>query len=132
MSEWLKPAGAGQPGEAPRRVKTVVVEQAPAPRVLYARVIAGLMKRNRTAPLPASRLVMPAAKLDPAAIERYARVCGFIPEQGVPLTFPHVLAFPLHLMMLTDPSFPWSALGVVHLANSVRLRRPLAAGQSLR
>ena len=35
-------------------------------------------------------------------------------------------------MMLTDPSFPWSALGVVHLSNSVRLRRPLAAGQGLR
>jgi acyl dehydratase len=135
MSEWLKPAGAGQPGqpgEAPRRVKTVVVENVPAPHVLYARVMSGLMKRNRAAQLPASRLVIPAATLDPVAIERYARVCGFIPEHGVPLTYPHLLAFPLHLMLLTEPAFPWPALGLVHLANSVRLRRPLALDDTLR
>ncbi len=73
-----------------------------------------------------------SARLNAEHIGRYARVCGFIPEHGVPLTFPHVLAFPLHLLMLTDPSFPWSVLDVVHLSNSVRLRRPLAAGQHLR
>jgi acyl dehydratase len=50
----------------------------------------------------------------------------------VPLTYPHLLAFPLHLLMLTDPAFPWPALGLVHLANQVRLRRPLAYKDLLR
>jgi acyl dehydratase len=114
------------------RAKTVVIERLPAPARLYARALSGLIKRGRESRLPALRLVRPAAPLEPVAIERYARVCGFIPEHGVPLTFPHLLAFPLHLLMLTDPAFPWPALGLVHLANHVRLRRPLAYGDVLR
>ncbi|MDR5779667.1 MaoC/PaaZ C-terminal domain-containing protein [Caballeronia sp. LZ065] len=114
------------------RTRTVVVETVPPPARLYGRALPALFRRSHAPQLPAIRLVRPDVKLDPEAIGRYARVCGFIPEQGVPLTFPHVLAFPLHLMMLTDPSFPWSALGVVHLSNRVHLRRPLMAGQALR
>ncbi|RDK03594.1 MaoC/PaaZ C-terminal domain-containing protein [Paraburkholderia lacunae] len=130
----------GEPGDPFRsahaasavRPKTVVIEQLPAPAKLYARALSGLVKRGRDTRLPALRLVRPAAPLDPAAIGHYARVCGFIPEHGVPLTFPHLLAFPLHLLMLTDPGFPWPALGLVHLANHVRLRRPIAHNDVLR
>ncbi|MEW6344676.1 MAG: MaoC/PaaZ C-terminal domain-containing protein [Paraburkholderia sp.] len=126
-----EPSGLGHAYGA-ARPKTVVLEQLPAPAKLYARALSGLLKRGRHSQLPALRLVRPAAPLEPAAIERYARVCGFIPEHGVPLTFPHLLAFPLHLLMLTDPAFPWPALGLVHLANHVRLRRPLAYNEVLR
>jgi hypothetical protein len=126
-----EPSGIGQAYGA-ARPRTVVVEQLPAPARLYARALSGVIKRGRPAQLPALRLVRPAAPLEPAAIERYARVCGFIPEHGVPLTFPHLLAFPLHLLMLTDPAFPWPALGLVHLANHVRMRRPLAYNEVLR
>lgn len=126
-----EPSGLGQPYSA-ARPRTVVIEQLPAPARLYGRALSGVLKRGRVAQLPALRLVRPAAPLEPIAIERYARVCGFIPEHGVPLTFPHLLAFPLHLLMLTDPAFPWPALGLVHLANHVRLRRPLAFNEVLR
>jgi hypothetical protein len=128
MSE---PSRIGQPAST-QRTKTVVIEQLPAPAKLYARALSGVLKRGRAVQLPALRLVRPAAPLEAAAIQRYARVCGFIPEHGVPLTFPHVLAFPLHLLMLTDPAFPWPALGLIHLANHVRLRRPLGFDEVLR
>ncbi|MFP3624397.1 acyl dehydratase, partial [Burkholderia sp. SIMBA_051] len=88
------------------RPKTVVVEPLPAPAKLYARALTGIVKRARATQLPALRLVRPAVALDPGPIWRYARVCGFIPEHGVTLTYPHLLAFPLHLLMLTDPAFP--------------------------
>ncbi|TKC81749.1 acyl dehydratase [Trinickia terrae] len=133
MNEPTRPAESGEPpDDAPRRLTIEVVDKAPAPHVLYARVLAGLVKRRRAAQLPASRFVLPAATLEPAAVERYARVCGFAPGHGVPLTYPHLLAFPLHLMLLTEPGFPWPALGIVHLANRVRLWRPLAPGDTLR
>jgi acyl dehydratase len=114
------------------RTRTVVVDALPPPAKLYGGALRGLFKRARSPEWPAVRFVRPGVTLEPEAIGRYARACGFIPEQGVPLTFAHVIAFPLHLMLLTDPSFPWSAIGIVHLANTVRMRRPLAAGQSLR
>jgi acyl dehydratase len=116
-----------------QRARTVVVDVLPPPAKLYGRALPGLFKRpHASVELPALRLVRPDVVLDSEQIGRYARVCGFIPEHGVPLTFPHVLAFPLHLMLLTDPAFPWPAVGLVHLANTVRLRRALSAGQSLR
>jgi acyl dehydratase len=116
-----------------RRMRTVIVETLPPPTKLYGRALQGIFKRaGVTAELPALRLVRPSVVLDPEQIGRYARVCGFIPEQGVPVTFPHVMAFSLHLMLLTDPAFPWPAMGLVHVSNSVRMRRTLHPGQALR
>ncbi|HEY3596323.1 MAG TPA: MaoC/PaaZ C-terminal domain-containing protein [Paraburkholderia sp.] len=127
------------PEQLATRKQTIVLEQLPAPATLYARALSGVFKGWPRAPLkmslpalPGLRLVRPAASLDAAALERYARVCGFIPEHGVPLTFPHLLVFPLHMLLLTDAAFPWPALGIVHLANTVRLLRPLARGDVLR
>ncbi|MDB5781852.1 MAG: acyl dehydratase [Caballeronia mineralivorans] len=115
------------------RMRTVILETLPPPAKLYGRALQGIFKRAGVATeLPPLRLVRPSVALDPEQIGRYARVCGFIPEHGVPVTFPHVMAFPLHLMLLTDPAFPWPAIGLVHVSNSVHLRRTLHAGQALR
>lgn len=126
-----EPFGFG-PAAGAARPKTVVIERLQKPAALYGRALWGLIKRGRKPELPPLRLVRPAVPLEQSEIDRYARVCGFIPEQGMPFTFPHLLAFPLHLLMLTDPAFPWPALGLVHLANSVHLRKPLYAGDVLR
>ncbi|MBW0450173.1 acyl dehydratase [bacterium M00.F.Ca.ET.228.01.1.1] len=136
MEEPGDPFGGNRASQLVRhetvRPKTVVVETLPTPARLYARALSGIVKRGRPAHLPALRLVRPAVALEPGPAWRYARVCGFIPEHGVPLTYPHLLAFPLHLLMLTDPAFPWPAVGLLHLANHVRLRRPLAYQDLLR
>lgn len=83
-------------------------------------------------PLPTARLVRSAVELSAAGIAAYGRACGFRREQGVPLSYPHVLAFPLHLMLLTRPSFPYPASGMVHLANRIRQHQRLREGQALR
>ncbi|HMC44084.1 MAG TPA: MaoC/PaaZ C-terminal domain-containing protein, partial [Caballeronia sp.] len=126
------PLPSSSPSGSPR-MRTVILESLPPPVKLYGRALQGIFKRAEgVAELPPLRLVRPSVPLDPEQIGRYARVCGFIPEQGVPVTFPHVMAFPLHLMLLTDPAFPWPAMGLVHVSNSVRLRRTLHSGQALR
>ena len=126
------PLPSSSPSSSPR-MRTVILESLPPPVKLYGRALQGIFKRAEgVAELPPLRLVRPGVALDPEQIGRYARVCGFIPEQGVPVTFPHVMAFPLHLMLLTDPAFPWPAMGLVHVSNSVRLRRTLHSGQALR
>ncbi|MGG5240456.1 MaoC/PaaZ C-terminal domain-containing protein [Pseudomonas lurida] len=82
--------------------------------------------------LPRERLVRSAVELSVNGIAAYGRACGFRREQGVPLSYPHVLAFPLHLMLLTRPSFPYPASGMVHLANRIRQHQRLREGQALR
>jgi acyl dehydratase len=64
-------------------------------------------------------------------VERYAEVCGFPVKDTVPLPYPHMLAFPLHMALMTDPAFPTPAMGMVHIENSITARRPIAIGESL-
>ncbi len=64
-------------------------------------------------------------------LARYRKVCGFEPHRAVPATWPHVLAFPLHLKVLTDPSVPFPLLGLVHLRNRIVQHRPIGEGENL-
>lgn len=64
-------------------------------------------------------------------VDAYAEVCGFPAKDTVPLPYPHLLAFPLHMALMTDRSFPTSAMGMVHVENSLTGHRPIGIGESL-
>jgi hypothetical protein len=64
-------------------------------------------------------------------VSAYAEVCGFPVKDTAPLTFPHVLAFPLHMAVMSSPAFPLPAIGTVHLANSITQHRPIEVGEDL-
>jgi acyl dehydratase len=73
----------------------------------------------------------PAVTIERRPVTAYAGVCGFPVKDTVPLTYPHVLAFPLHMAILSDPTFPFAAVGAVHLANSITSHRPVAIGETV-
>jgi hypothetical protein len=77
-------------------------------------------------PLERSRIDV---RIDPAHVARYAEVCAFSPGEALPPTYLHVLAFPLHMSLMTDGSFPFPAIGLVHLANRIEVRRPARADE---
>ena len=81
--------------------------------------------------LPDLELDDPAACADTDRVAEYARVCGFRLRDELPPTYPHVVAFPLHMRLMTDGSFPFSPVGLVHVANRIEVRRPLRAGDAL-
>ena len=56
--------------------------------------------------------------IDRDRVAAYSEVCGFPVKESVPVTDPHILAFGLHMTLMTDPSFPFPAVGTVHLANA--------------
>src|SRR5262245_12330656 len=64
-------------------------------------------------------------------LRAYAAVCGFPVKDTAPLTFPHVLAFPLHMAVMTSPQFPFPAIGTVHIANPITQHRPIEVGKAL-
>ena len=66
-----------------------------------------------------------------ADVEAYAAVCGFPRKDTVPLPYPHLLAFPLHMAVMGDPAFPWPAIGTVHLENTITAHRAVGVGESL-
>ncbi|KAF1051733.1 MAG: hypothetical protein GAK43_02262 [Stenotrophomonas maltophilia] len=66
-----------------------------------------------------------AITVDAKHLARYRTVCGFVDDHRLPPTYPHVLAFGLQMGLLTDASFPFPLLGLVHLENRIRVLRPL-------
>jgi len=69
--------------------------------------------------------------IDREHVARYAEVCGFEPRQSLPLTYPHMLAFGLHMQIMTDPSFPFPAIGTVHVGNTIHQHRPIRFAERL-
>jgi acyl dehydratase len=61
----------------------------------------------------------------------YDRVCGFSLGDTLPATYPHLLAFPLHLALMTDGRFPFGAIGLVHIANEITQHRPIRSDETL-
>jgi acyl dehydratase len=66
---------------------------------------------------------------EPGAVAAYARVCGFRLRDELPATYPHVLAFDLHMQLMTDGRFPFGAIGLVHVENRITVRRALRVGE---
>lgn len=87
----------------------------------------------RKAPGPFTGLsrTRPGVTVTREAVDAYAAVCGFPRKDVVPLPFPHLLAFPLHLEMMGDPRFPWPGVGTVHLENSITAHRAVRVGEVL-
>ena len=77
--------------------------------------------------LPDLSLARKGVAVDPAHVAAYAAVCGFPRKDTLPLPYLHMLAFPLHMAMLTDPAFPFPAMGMVHLENTITQHRSLTA-----
>jgi acyl dehydratase len=82
-------------------------------------------------PMPDIELAEPEVRAERDRVADYAHVCGFRLRDRLPATYPHVLAFPLHMRLMTDGSFPFSPVGLVHVANRIEVRRPLRLGETL-
>jgi acyl dehydratase len=74
-------------------------------------------------------------RIDAARVAAYAGACGFDParaRQGeVPVTYPHVLAMPLHLRIMSNERFQLRPMGLIHLSNTIAVPGELRAGQVL-
>ena len=57
---------------------------------------------------------------------RYRQVCGFPDRQGaVPSTLPEILFHDLMVSIALAPAFPFRAMGLIHLRQSIHQRRPI-------
>jgi acyl dehydratase len=112
---------------------------APSMLSLFARAGASLIPGASRLPfvgggggaVPADALTLSDVAVDRDRLAAYDRVCGFRPSDMLPPTYVHMLAFPLHLALMTSGSFPLPAIGLVHIANRIEQHRPLDAGERL-
>jgi len=68
------------------------------------------------------------AEMDEVSISQlaeYQAICGFPSSSVVPVTMPQVIAAPLHMAVLTHPSFPLPAMGLVHVSSRITAERAI-------
>jgi len=129
--ESTKPAQPAQP------TQVVELDRAPAVGAMFRRAAIGALPGfGGGAGRQADRLPDVAYRLRGVIVNRdrmaeYDRVCGFRLTDALPPTYPHVLAFPLALTVMSTPSFPFPLIGLVHVANRVTVVRPVDSGETL-
>ena len=120
-------------------METRNLDSSPSILPLYARAAAPMIPGASLLPflpggggeIPEIELVLGDVRADPEAVAAYDRVCGFPLRDDLPPTYPHVLAFPLHMAVMADGSFPFGAVGLVHLENRIAQHRPIGIGEEL-
>lgn len=95
-----------------------------APHLTELYVRAATRRKITGTTLPADGLRC-QVDVDPTRLAAYRKVCGFIENGLLPPTYPHVLAFALQMQLLTARDFPFPLLGLIHLANRIRVLRPM-------
>jgi acyl dehydratase len=111
-----------------------VLVRAPSTGALFRRAALGALplgRDRRPDTVPDTTLELRDVRVDRAHLAAYDRVCGFRLTDALPATYPHVLAFPLGLQLMTDAAFPFPVAGIVHVANRIEMRRPIDAGEPL-
>jgi acyl dehydratase len=112
---------------------------APSMLALFARASAALIPGAGRLPfigggggeVPDRALTLSDVAVDRQRLAAYDRVCGFGVSDTLPPTYVHMLAFPLHLALITDGHFPLPAIGLVHISNQIVVHRPIGAGERL-
>jgi hypothetical protein len=106
---------------------------------LYARAAAPMIPGASLLPfvpggggeIPDLELDLAGVRAKPEDVAAYARTCGFALRDHLPPTYPHVLAFPLHMAVMADGSFPFGAVGLVHVENRIEQHRRIGIGEEL-
>jgi hypothetical protein len=118
---------------------TRTLDSAPSILPLYARAAAPMIPGASLLPfvpggggeIPDLDLELDGVRADPAAVAAYAKACGFALRDHLPPTYPHVLAFPLHMAVMADGGFPFGAVGLVHVENRIEQHRHIGLGEEM-
>lgn len=120
-------------------METRTLQSPPSILPLYARAAAPMLPGASLLPflpggggeIPEIELELAGVRPDLDRVAAYARVCGFALRDDLPPTYPHVLAFPLHMAVMADGRFPFGAVGLVHVENRIEQRRPIRLDEEL-
>ncbi|MFF9603173.1 MaoC family dehydratase [Streptomyces sp. NPDC014684] len=111
---------------------TLSAAPALAPSLARGALRSPFKRPSPEADFPRARLVLPGLRVDLARLAAYERICGFAPgaageADALPVTYPHVLGFPLAMRLMSGRDFPLPLLGLVHTSIGIVRRTGLPA-----
>lgn len=104
--------------------------EAPNLPFLYLKAAATGVTRGGSE-LPSTEYARSGVQIDPDHLADYDQVCGFGLRDELPPTYPHMLTFGMSVRLMTDSGFPFSLVGLVHVANTITQTRPLLVSDEL-
>jgi acyl dehydratase len=120
------------------------LDSVPGLKALYGKAVAGstvkpVLKHvpglggrfGRERKLPDTELVVEDVEIDREHLAAYDRVCGFTLRDELPPTYPHMIAFPMAMQIMTASEFPFPVIGLVHVRNRIEQLRPIRADEAL-
>lgn len=82
--------------------------------------------------LPNNKICFEGFALDNRNLRLFHQVVGWDPESdSIHPCYLHSLAFPMHIMLLLLPEFPFPLLGLVHINNQICQVRPIKKDETL-
>ena len=121
--------------------RTEQLDSPPSLSAIYPRALSGAVTelprrlpglgRGGDPALPDLELAVDGVEVDREHVARYDHVCGFRLRDQLAPTYPHMVAFPLAMKLMTDGSFPFPVMGLVHIENVIEQRRPITADERL-
>ncbi|MCP5160135.1 MAG: hypothetical protein H7A00_00395 [Hahellaceae bacterium] len=91
----------------------------------------GQAQRGLTPSMPEITAHQSGILIAPDHLHHYEKLCGFQPSLYLPATYLHVLAFKMHMALITHPKFPLPLMGLVHVRNSIDQKRPVSASEMI-
>jgi hypothetical protein len=102
------------------------LNQTPNTLNLYRRALFAKGLKSSTPKLPTINITLTNIQADHKKVIQYRDLCGFKQNNNqLPITFPHLLAFPLHLELMLLKDFPFPVMGMVHVRNEITQHRAI-------
>lgn len=113
-------------------MQTLVLQNLPSMLSLYGKAA---VKKGRSGALPEQlpklSVAVPGIRAEKAVTQKYDRICHFPKSRFLSATYLHVLSFPLHMQLMTDPRMPLKPMGLVHVRNKIKQYRRVEQGELL-
>src|SRR5690554_4848203 len=102
----------------------------------YTRALLSKNSKGERDNLPNVKAWRTGVYINPKDVAAYATVCGFESNNNdnnnsLPLAYPHILAFPLHMELMLHKDFPLALMGLVHIRNTVIQHRAISLQDKL-
>lgn len=128
LSKYIEPKASSP--------SSYVVKQLPSVFILFLSVISKMFggKKKKDLSLIPLQYELNEVTIDRNHVEKYIHVCGFPKatvtsnEIDVPLTYPQLLGFRMQLLLFLDKLFPFPAMGLVHMTNTVKQYSKIRSG----
>ncbi|HON15945.1 MAG TPA: hypothetical protein PLA51_05650, partial [Spirochaetota bacterium] len=111
-------------------MKRIILKQKPSLIASMARILQKRSAKKANFEFPYLNVIMENASIDRANLLLYRNLTGYEDDGKLPVLYPHAIASPIYMFMLSQREFPLNLLGALHVKNRIISYRPISEKES--